>query len=58
MPEGIFSYQKYYAGYILKGLGRDNVGIVNGHLEYSIAVCHILWGFLIHGHLVILCVLW
>jgi hypothetical protein len=31
LPDGIFSDQ---FGYILEGLGKENVGIIYGHLEY------------------------
>jgi hypothetical protein len=27
LPDGLFSYQKYRLGYILEGLGMENVGI-------------------------------
>jgi hypothetical protein len=27
LPDGIFSYQKYQFGYILEGLGKENVGV-------------------------------
>jgi hypothetical protein len=27
LPDGLFSYQKYQFGYILEGLGMENVGI-------------------------------
>jgi hypothetical protein len=34
VPDGLFSYQKSQFGYILEGLGRENVGIFYGPLEY------------------------
>jgi hypothetical protein len=32
LPDGIFSDQKYNFGYILEGLGKENIGILYGHL--------------------------
>jgi hypothetical protein len=34
LPYGIFSNQKSYVGYILKGIGMENVGIFLGQFEY------------------------
>jgi hypothetical protein len=47
LPDGIFSYKKIQFGYILKGLGMDNVGtyilrhcrIVCGHFETKSFSC-------------------
>jgi hypothetical protein len=36
LPDGLFSYKKYQVGYILEGLGMENVGIICGHLDYSV----------------------
>jgi hypothetical protein len=34
LQDGIVSYQKSEFGYILEGLGMENVGKYHGHLEY------------------------
>jgi hypothetical protein len=34
LPDGIFAYRKSQFGYILEGLGVDNVGILYGHSVY------------------------
>jgi hypothetical protein len=34
LPGGLSSNQKYQFGYILEGLGMENVGIFYDHLEY------------------------
>jgi hypothetical protein len=34
LPDGIFANPKSQFGYILEGLGMENVGIVYDHLEY------------------------
>jgi hypothetical protein len=31
LPDGIFSYQKFQFGYILEGLGMENVGVTYGY---------------------------
>jgi hypothetical protein len=38
LPDGFFSNPKYQFWYILEGLGTENVGIFNGHLEYFTAI--------------------
>jgi hypothetical protein len=45
LPDGLFLYQKSQLGYILEGLGIDNVGIFYDHLEYFTAVRYNLWQF-------------
>jgi hypothetical protein len=42
LPDGLFANQKFQFGYILDGLGVDNVGIIYGHLEYLKAIWYIL----------------
>jgi hypothetical protein len=32
LPDGLFSYQNAQLGYILQGLGMENVGIFYDHL--------------------------
>jgi hypothetical protein len=34
LPDGLFSNQKTQFGYILEGLGVENVDIFCGHLKY------------------------
>jgi cyanate permease len=43
LPDGLFSYQKSQFGYILEGLGKENVGIFYDLLEYFTAIWCILW---------------
>jgi hypothetical protein len=38
LPDGLFSYKKSPFGYILEGLGMENVGIFYYHLEYYTAM--------------------
>jgi hypothetical protein len=38
LPDGIFSNQKFRFGYILEGLGMENVGIFYNHVEYLTAI--------------------
>jgi hypothetical protein len=45
LPDGIFSNQKSKFVDILKSLGIENVGIVNGHLEYLTSIWNILGTF-------------
>jgi hypothetical protein len=45
LSEGIFSFHKFQSGYILLGLGVENVGKFCGHLEYITAIWYILWPF-------------
>jgi hypothetical protein len=53
LPDGVFSNQKYKLGFILKGLGMQNVGIFYGHLEYCSAIWNIVRPFgILLGHLV------
>jgi hypothetical protein len=42
LPDGIFQNQKFQFGYILEGLGTDEVDISFGHLEYIAAIWYIL----------------
>jgi hypothetical protein len=42
LPDGIFSYQNYHVGYILDGIGVDDVGIFYFRLEYFMAVRYFL----------------
>jgi hypothetical protein len=44
LPDGIFSDQ---FGYILEGLGKENVGIIYGHLEYF-TYGHLVYFFAIY----------
>jgi hypothetical protein len=41
--DGIFSLPKFWFGFILVGLGMENVGRFYVHSEYLMAVCYILW---------------
>jgi hypothetical protein len=44
LPDGIFENQKYHCGYILEGLGLENViGIFYGNLMHFMALWYILW---------------
>jgi hypothetical protein len=53
LPDGLVSYQKSQFGYILEGLGKENVGIFYDHLEYFTALWCMLWPFgTVCGHLV------
>jgi hypothetical protein len=52
MPDGVFTYQKCLFGYILGGLGIENVRIYNGHLEYVTFIWYISWRF---GIFVVIC---
>jgi hypothetical protein len=45
LPDGLLSYQKYQFGYILEGLGIENVGIFYDHLIYFTAKLYILCPF-------------
>jgi hypothetical protein len=38
LPDDAFSNYKSRFGYILEGLGMENVGIFNGHMEYLTAI--------------------
>jgi hypothetical protein len=38
-----FTYQNYQFGYILEGLGMENVCMYLGHLEYLTVIWYILW---------------
>jgi hypothetical protein len=42
LPDGLFSYQKSQFGYILVGLGMENIGIFYDPLEYFTAIWYIL----------------
>jgi hypothetical protein len=50
LPDGLFLNQKLLFGYILEALGKDNVGIFCGHLEYftTIYVLHMFRGRLVY----------
>jgi hypothetical protein len=54
LPDGLFSYQKSQFGYILEGLGVENVDIFYDHLEYFTATSMVyLWPLgTVFGHLV------
>jgi hypothetical protein len=53
LPDGLFYYQKSQFGYILEGLGMENVGIFYDHLEYIMAFWYNLWRFgAVSSHLV------
>jgi hypothetical protein len=41
LPDGFFSDQNYQIGYILEGLGMENVVIYSGHLEYFTTIGYI-----------------
>jgi hypothetical protein len=59
LPDGLLSYQKSQFGYILEGLGMENVGIFYDYLEYLTAIWYILWQFCtVCGHLVQFVVIW
>jgi hypothetical protein len=45
LPDGIFSNQKIQFGQLLEGLGMENVATINNHLEYNMAIWHILRPF-------------
>jgi hypothetical protein len=34
-----------YVGYVLEGLGMDDVGVFSGHLEYFMIIWYSLWPF-------------
>jgi hypothetical protein len=54
LPDGLFSYQKFRFGFVLEGLGPENVGIFYGHLDWLTAVLLISWAFgIVSGRLVI-----
>jgi hypothetical protein len=38
LPDGVFSNEKSHFGYILEGLGMENVGIFFGLLEFIMAI--------------------
>jgi hypothetical protein len=38
LPDGLFSNQKYQFGYMLEGLGMENVSIFYDHSEYLTAI--------------------
>jgi hypothetical protein len=51
LPDGLFSNQKSKFGYILEGLGMDNVFIFHYYLEYFVAIWYNLWQFwIVSGH--------
>jgi hypothetical protein len=53
LPDGLFSNQKSQFGYILEGLGIENVIIFCDHLDYFMAIRYNLWQFgTACGHLV------
>jgi hypothetical protein len=41
VPDGLFSYQKSQFGYILEGLGMENVGIFYGPLVHFTAIWYV-----------------
>jgi hypothetical protein len=45
LPDGLFSYQKSLFGYVLEGLGMENIGIFNDHFEYFTAIRYIVQPF-------------
>jgi hypothetical protein len=45
LPDVIFSNQKSQIGYILEGLGMENVCLFNAHLEHFTTIWHFLWPF-------------
>jgi hypothetical protein len=47
LPDGFFSNQKYQFWYIWEGLGTENAGIFNGHLEYFTAIAS-LYGLVVY----------
>jgi hypothetical protein len=49
LPDGLFLYQKCQFGYILEGLGMENVVILYDHLEYFEAIWYNLRPFGIHS---------
>jgi hypothetical protein len=53
LPDGLFLNQKSKFGYILEGLGMENVSIFYDQLEYFMAIWHNLCQFgIVCGHLV------
>jgi hypothetical protein len=59
LRDGLFSNQKSQFGYILEGLGMENVGIYYAHLEYFTAIWYNVWPLVINcGHLVYFFQLW
>jgi hypothetical protein len=55
LPDGIFLNQKSKIGYILEGLGIDNVGILCGHFEYFKTIWYISWPFGIFSPVLVCC---
>jgi hypothetical protein len=55
LPDGTFAYTNYRSGYILEGLGMENVGISHGRLVYFTAVRHSLWSLGIKSPVFVLC---
>jgi hypothetical protein len=48
-----FLYQKSQFGYIMGGLGTENVGMFYDHFEYFTAICYMLWQFgIVCSHLI------
>jgi hypothetical protein len=43
LPDGTFSDQKCQFGYILEGLGMENVGVLHGHFVFLLLFWYILW---------------
>jgi hypothetical protein len=43
LPDGFFPDQKFQFGYILEGLGMENVAIYSVHLEYFTTLGYILY---------------
>jgi hypothetical protein len=59
LPDGLFSFQKSEFGYILEGLGMENVGLFRDHLEYFTSVWYTLWLFgIVWVHLIIFSQFW
>jgi hypothetical protein len=53
LPDALLSNQKSGFGFILEGLGMENVGIIYDHWEYFTAIRYNLWQFgIVCGHLV------
>jgi hypothetical protein len=67
LPDGVFSNQKYKFGFILEGLGMQNVGLFYFHLEYCTAFgilyghleyCTAIWYTLYMAFLVLFVAVW
>jgi hypothetical protein len=53
LPDGYIFIQKSRFGYILEGLGMEQIGILYGHFGIFYGPCYIVWSFGVYFHVMV-----